>query len=244
MIHKIPQRKNIFEAFYNKISKPISKIIVKTPLTPNQITIISGIFGIVAANFLINQTRLDLIYAAVFIQLYTIFDLVDGDIARIKKMHSHFGKWLDIFFDKLNDILLILGFSIGVYLRTEDIYVLYLGMALMGLIFFIQFSMIMNSIIFVEAKRDKGDTNIFEKSHRQDQNNHSSFLHMVRKIIGRHLLLEHSTFLFLISLFCVIDQTELGLLFITIHALFTKLYIIFSGIYKLRNLENNNVSPG
>ena len=152
MAHKIPQRKNIFEALYSKVSKHISSIIVKTSLTPNQITIISGIFGMVGAYFLTCQSRIDLIYASVFIQLFTILDLVDGDIARMKKLQSQFGKWLDIFFDKLNDFLIILGLSVGVYLRTNSISTLYLGIILMGLVFFIQFSMVMNSIIYRESE--------------------------------------------------------------------------------------------
>ncbi len=42
-----------------------------------------------------------IIIAAIFLQIYTILDLVDGDIARAKNMQSNFGMWLDIFFDKL-----------------------------------------------------------------------------------------------------------------------------------------------
>jgi len=100
MTIKNPQRKNMFEALYNRLSKPISMIVVKTSLTPNQITIFSGILGMIGAFFLMQHSRANLITAAVFIQLFTILDLVDGDIARIKGLHSHFGKWLDIFFDK------------------------------------------------------------------------------------------------------------------------------------------------
>jgi len=228
MAHKIPQRKNIFEAVYNKLSKPISRIVVKTSLTPNQITIISGIFGIIGAYFLTCHSRIYLIFAAVFIQLFTILDLVDGDIARMKGMQSHFGKWLDIFIDKLNDLLIILGLSVGVYLRTNNISALYLGIILMGLVFFIQFSMVMNSIIITESKAysKRGDNNPLNEKNRIIKN--IPLLYKVKNFIGKHLLLEHCAFLFIVSFFAVINQSEFGLWFLVFHALLTLVYIIIT----------------
>jgi len=235
MAHKIPQRKNIFEALYSNVSKPISRIVVKTSLTPNQITIISGIFGIIGAYFLTYLSRLDLIYAAVFIQLFTILDLVDGDIARMKGMQSHFGKWLDVFFDKLNDFLIILGLSVGVYFRTNNISALYLGIILMGLVFFIQFSMVMNSVINRESEtiNNSGDNN---PSRNRIKN--ISLLFRIKNLIGKHLLLEHSTFLFSVSLFCLINQTQFGLWLLTLHALITLLYIVITSGVKILKRSN------
>ena len=48
-MEKTPKRKNIFEAFYNKIAKYLAKIFIKTPITPNQITWISGFLGSIGA---------------------------------------------------------------------------------------------------------------------------------------------------------------------------------------------------
>jgi len=231
MAHKIPQRKNIFEALYSNVSKPISRIVVKTSLTPNQITIISGIFGIIGAYFLTYLSRLDLIYAAVFIQLFTILDLVDGDIARMKGMQSHFGKWLDVFFDKLNDFLIILGLSVGVYFRTNNISALYLGIILMGLVFFIQFSMVMNSIIYRESNAYNNSSGKGPLHKKAKMINSFLLLNKVRKFVGKHLLLEHCAFLFIVSFFAVINQMEWGLWFLVFHAFLTFVYItIISGI--------------
>ena len=228
MTIKNPQRKNMFEALYNRLSKPISMIVVKTSLTPNQITIFSGILGMIGAFFLMQHSRANLITAAVFIQLFTILDLVDGDIARIKGLHSHFGKWLDVFFDKLNDFLIILGLSIGVYLKTNEIYTLYLGIILMGLVFFIQFSMLVNSIIYTELKTNNY-SNVNNSQYQKTKIiKNMPFIGKVRKFIGMHLLLEHSTFLFIISLFAVINRTELGLWFLTLYAVITLVYIIIT----------------
>ena len=59
-MYKIPQRENIFEAFYNVLSKPFTNLFLKTKLTPNSITIISGMFGLCACYLValnINETR-------------------------------------------------------------------------------------------------------------------------------------------------------------------------------------------
>ena len=151
-MHKVPKRVNIFEAMYSFLSSKISPFFIKTSLTPNQVTTISGLFGVLGSYMLILDSHIYLIISAIFIQLYTILDLVDGDIARAKKMQSYFGMWLDIFFDKLIDFLIIVGMSVGVYLRTEDPLMLFVGMLLMGVVFSIQFIMTLNETYFKTSR--------------------------------------------------------------------------------------------
>ena len=57
------------------------------------------------------------------------------------------------------------------------------------------------------------------------------FIGKVRIFIGKHLLLEHCAFLFIVSFFAVINQMEWGLWFLVFHAFLTFVYItIISGI--------------
>lgn len=232
--HKIPKRKNFIEAFYNKISKFLARGIVRTPLTPNQITIISGLFGILGAYLLVSQSVTGLLFAALCIQIYTILDLVDGDIARMKQMCSIFGKWLDIFFDKLNDLLLILGLSLGVFFRHDDETALIFGMILMGLVFFIQFSMLSNSVIFAEMKKDKSRQPVVLDREKEIEQTSSGIKKLVQ-FVGRHLLLEHCTFLLIVSIFALLNKLQLGLYLLTLHAGGSMLFIVGSSIYKLKS---------
>ena len=232
--HKNPPRKNIVEAFYNRISKPFSTIIIKTTLTPNQITLISGLFGVAGAFLLTSKNYTYLVLAALFIQLFTILDLVDGDVARAKKMQSLFGKWFDVLFDKLNDMLIILGLSIGQYWRTNDITALYLGMILMGFVFFIQNSMLSNYRLFNKLENSGvigNNSNI--KIGKGKIISKKSLINTARIFIGKHFLLEHSTFLFLVSLFVLFDEIEFGIWFLVFHALLTILYITITSALKL-----------
>jgi len=239
-VHKIPHRKNIFESLYGAISKVISIHIVKTSLTPNQITVISGIFGIIGAILLMFPSRVSLILASISIQLFCILDGVDGDIARMKNMQSLFGKWLDRSFDKLNDFLLIIGFSVGLYLRTNDTYALYLGITLMGLVFFIQNSMLANKIFFDDIIRKSTGAKESSKAGMGERFNYFS-LKTIAKLIGRHLLLEHCTFLFLLSLFAFVNCISAGLWVLTIHAALTLIFIFTSNLYQFRKY---NASKG
>ena len=80
-----PKRENIFEAYFSKLSKIILPVFLKTKLTPNQVTIVSGIFGLIGSFLILYGDYYLNIVSGVFIQIFAILDLVDGDIARHKK---------------------------------------------------------------------------------------------------------------------------------------------------------------
>ena len=131
MKHKIPKRLNFFETFYGTISKFLTdKFFIHTSITPNQLTFVSGVIGAIGSFMLLSFDYNIIFSGAVLIQIYCILDAVDGDIARKKNMQSLFGHWHDVFFDKLNDFLIIFNFSLGVYLRTNNHLYLILGMVL------------------------------------------------------------------------------------------------------------------
>ena len=121
-MYKIPQRENIFEAFYNVLSKPFTRLFLKTKLTPNSITIISGMFGLCACYLVALNTNETRVLAFLFIQLFALLDLVDGDIARSRGLTSNFGHWLDIFFDKLVEALLISAFVYASFQKAKILY--------------------------------------------------------------------------------------------------------------------------
>lgn len=230
--HKIPERKNFFEASYSKLSKMIAPYFINTPLTPNHVTVISGLFGVAGAFLLMVDSYLSLFLAGVFIQIFAILDLVDGDMARAKKMQSNFGMWLDIFFDKLTDFLLIIGFATGAYFQTDDPIMLFLGMTLMGINFSIQFIMVLNDHLFktMRASNEKIINSVDTEERK------SGFLPLIQVMMffRNHLSLQHNTFLFLISVFAILDQLVLGLVFMTIHGVISLGVSVAVNFYKIR----------
>jgi phosphatidylglycerophosphate synthase len=233
-MHKVPKRVNIFEAMYSFLSSKISPFFIKTSLTPNQVTTISGLFGVLGSYMLILDSHIYLIISAIFIQLYTILDLVDGDIARAKKMQSYFGMWLDIFFDKLIDFLIIVGMSVGVYLRTEDPLMLFVGMLLMGVVFSIQFIMILNETYF-KTSRDgnKEIINNMPPSQQKEQYFLSASIASIT-FFRNHLSLQHSSFLFISSFFAITNNLQTGLIFLLFHGLISLVISIAINFYKIK----------
>ena len=112
----------IVNAIYRKISLPISYIIFKrTNLHPNILTLLAiPLLMLCLLPFFLPFTISSLI-TAITIQLWYVFDCVDGEIARAKKLTSLTGKYLDLIVDHLicgPIIFLILGLAL--YGRTEN----------------------------------------------------------------------------------------------------------------------------
>lgn len=229
--YKVPTRNNIIEDIYSRISKLITPYFLNTNLTPNHITIISGIFGIIGALMLFINQHEYLILSSFLIQIYAILDLVDGDIARIKKLQSNFGMWLDIFFDKLIDFLIVLSISLGVFFETKDPMVLILGIALMGILFFNQFIMVLNDTVF-KASRENNIKDEYEKKYKQ------SFAHKIIystvSFFRAHLALQHNTFLLLVSLFAIFNLLKIGMIFLLFHASISILLSIIINFIKIK----------
>jgi len=94
-----------------RISIPISRFLVSKfgDVSPNKITITTTLFGFLAASIYV--LRMPLI-AGILVQLASILDGVDGEVARMLKKQSRFGGFLDSLLDRLVDISVIICFSI------------------------------------------------------------------------------------------------------------------------------------
>jgi len=92
-----------------RISEPIARLLVKTPVTPNQVTVAAfGIAVLSLVGFILGQN----IIAGLLAQLSSIVDGIDGSLARLKGMFSTFGGFLDSVLDRYADILVILGLTL------------------------------------------------------------------------------------------------------------------------------------
>ena len=83
-------------------------LLLRTPITPNQITSLMILIGIVGGIFLGMKGSLNGLIGVLFLQLFLIFDCVDGEIARYKRKFSSKGKLLDLI---ANDVVFISLFS-------------------------------------------------------------------------------------------------------------------------------------
>lgn len=232
-MYKIPQRENIFEAFYNVLSKPFTRLFLKTKLTPNSITIISGMFGLCACYLValnINETR---VLAFLFIQLFALLDLVDGDIARSRGLTSNFGHWLDIFFDKLVEVLLISSFVFASFQKSENIISLLLGGGIITFHLLIQYLMIINQLHFQKSKKNTS-TKIINDSGVNKKIITQIVINSIR-FVELHLTLKHSTLLFLLSVFVLLNHHLIGLYVIMFMSLYTLSFMCLYNFFLIKD---------
>jgi phosphatidylglycerophosphate synthase len=110
-----------------KLSRPFVVFFLKIPVTPNQITTLSLISGLVAAVcFLQNDYRLRLFGAILFVFCY-LLDNCDGEVARIKHLSSKFGDYYDTFVDWVVHTALFLALGYSNYRDGDDMLWLWLG---------------------------------------------------------------------------------------------------------------------
>jgi phosphatidylglycerophosphate synthase len=104
--------------FDRKISGAISRVLIQTPITPNQITIGVTIIGL-GAGWLFAQAGDGAKIAGGFVFLLTsILDGCDGEVARAKKLISKLGGWLDLWGDNVVHVAVFYGMGLGLFRDT------------------------------------------------------------------------------------------------------------------------------
>ena len=80
-----------------------------TGITPNQITVISFLISLLGAGFLsVGQYAVGLV-GGLLVQLASVIDGCDGEIARLKHLSSARGAWLDTILDRYADMAVALA---------------------------------------------------------------------------------------------------------------------------------------
>src|SRR5215211_3177882 len=99
-----------------KILDPFVNLLIKIGFTPNTVTVIGFILNIgVAIIFILGAektNRGDLSYvgwAGGLILFAGLFDMLDGQVARLGKMSSSFGAFLDSVLDRYSELFMFLG---------------------------------------------------------------------------------------------------------------------------------------
>lgn len=84
-----------------KISLSVTRILVNTSVTPNQMTLFSVALGLVGALYFLPEGRVYHTAGALLFWLHSVLDGCDGEIARLKFQESRFGGLLDFLGDNV-----------------------------------------------------------------------------------------------------------------------------------------------
>jgi 1L-myo-inositol 1-phosphate cytidylyltransferase / CDP-L-myo-inositol myo-inositolphosphotransferase len=148
-----------------KISGFITRLLVKTPVTPNQVTIISLILGIVSAAFFSHGAHTCTIIAGMSYFISTVFDQCDGEVARFKHMESDFGKTFDIIVDSIVNAAITIGITIAIYKTNGSGLTIVAGLlAMTGIVI----SLLLTTYFSNESKNDTGTKEMLDKLNNKD----------------------------------------------------------------------------
>ena len=95
------------------ISRPLSMLLARTPVTPDQITVASFLLGVLGAGFLVLANSSFWIAGGIMIQVASIVDGCDGEVARLKHRSSARGGWLDTVLDRYADTALAFAVTLA-----------------------------------------------------------------------------------------------------------------------------------
>jgi phosphatidylglycerophosphate synthase len=113
------------DRYFNRpLGRYLARVLVRTPVSPNQVTLLALVIGFLGAGFFAQGLSL---YGALLFQLSALFDCVDGDIARAAFKESPLGKWLDIAGDQLVHIAIFGSIALGLREAGSGAPVLLLG---------------------------------------------------------------------------------------------------------------------
>jgi CDP-alcohol phosphatidyltransferase-like enzyme len=99
-----PQDNAITRYLYRPVSFPLTRLLVSTPVTPNQVSYVVAAL-VVLGCWLTAHASMNLAILGTAVTLAASYlDCCDGEIARVKLMSSRLGAWIDTVVDELSTV--------------------------------------------------------------------------------------------------------------------------------------------
>jgi phosphatidylglycerophosphate synthase len=176
------------------ISSYITWILVRTGITPNQITIFAFLLALAGVYLLTTANPLNLIYAGILIFLSKVFDSVDGQIARVKKITNPKGAWFDTIVDRFKEALIIFGVCFALTKQTGEVMIWVYGFAALVSVYMLH---------VVLSGTGEMDKKALRKTHSK------FFLTKLIKKLGissQFLAIQSDTYLFITAVLIALNQ--------------------------------------
>lgn len=122
-----PTESYLSKTLERRISLSITRRLVDTAVTPNQVSLVSICMGLVSGWLFLGSHRLHHVAGALLLWLSSVIDGCDGEIARLKFQESRIGSVLDFLGDNLVHIAVFFCIGFGLYTRGEGSVYLALG---------------------------------------------------------------------------------------------------------------------
>jgi len=110
--------------FVSPYSKYLARWAARRGWTPNAVTLVSLVIGLLAAAAFAVGDRAGLVAGAILLQIAFTADCVDGQLARYTRTFSKFGAWLDSVFDRAKEYAVFAGLALGASSAGDDVWLL------------------------------------------------------------------------------------------------------------------------
>jgi hypothetical protein len=117
---KMPEAEEFFDLyFYRPVAFIFVRLIGWTRITPNQITLISMLFALVAAWFYSSGKQDFFILAGMIYAAANVLDCADGQLARLQNSGTLFGRVIDGVADYISSVAIFLGIGLSLSASTN-----------------------------------------------------------------------------------------------------------------------------
>jgi phosphatidylglycerophosphate synthase len=99
-----PQDNAITRYLYRPVSFPLTRLLVWTPITPNQISYLVAALVALGCWVTAHASMTMALVGTVIVLAASYLDCCDGEIARLKLLSSRFGAWIDTIVDELSSV--------------------------------------------------------------------------------------------------------------------------------------------
>jgi hypothetical protein len=99
-----PQDNAITRYLYRPVSLPLTRLLVRTPITPNQISYVVAVMAAIGLWVTAHASMSWAIAGTAIVLASSYLDCCDGEIARLKLQSSRYGAWLDTIVDELSSV--------------------------------------------------------------------------------------------------------------------------------------------
>ena len=168
--------------FYRPMSFLFVKLIYSTNITPNQISIVSMLFGILTGVMFGFGTYQFFIFGAVALLISNVLDCADGQLARLKKNGTGIGRIIDGFIDYITGLSIYVGIGIGLSIATGN-YLYVWGITAIG-----GFSRVLQNMMF-DNYRNMYLANVYDKASDLDKEieEYTRLKRVIDKTKGRYI---------------------------------------------------------
>jgi phosphatidylglycerophosphate synthase len=111
---KMPEAEEIFDLlFYRPVAFGFVKLVYRLPITPNQVTFLSMVSGLIAAHEFSLGNASAFVWAGLWYAIANVLDCADGQLARLQKSGTVFGRLVDGIADYISSLAIFGGIGIG-----------------------------------------------------------------------------------------------------------------------------------